>query len=91
MVDYEELPAVVDTRPTRRAPARRALCAEAPDNIAAEMRHGDADGGRRRRSPRAAHVVALDIVNQRLAPSPIEPRCVLADVDAGERPPARCA
>ena len=41
LVDYEELPAVVDA--VRRDAARRAgAVADAPDNIAAEMRHGDA-------------------------------------------------
>ena len=57
------------------AAARRCVCDEAPDNIAAEMRHGDA-AATEAAFARAAHVVALDVVNQRLAPSPIEPRSV---------------
>ena len=79
-VDFEELPAVVDAL-AATAPGAPAIHPDAPDNIAAEMRHGNAaataaafDG--------AAHVVSLDLVNQRVAPSPIEPRSVLAEFDA---------
>jgi carbon-monoxide dehydrogenase large subunit len=57
-----------------------AVVGAAPDNIACEMRHGDAraaaDAFRR-----AAHVVTLDLVNPRVAPSPIEPRSTLARFD----------
>ena len=63
------------------APGAPAICAEAPDNIAAEMRHGDAAAADAAFAG-AAHTVALDIVNQRLAPRSIEPRSVLADLDA---------
>ena len=80
-VDYEELPAVVDPFD--------ALAAEAPrvfeglgDNIAAQMRHGDsaaADAA----FAQAACRVSLDLVNQRLAPTPIEPRAVQAEVCEG--------
>jgi aerobic carbon-monoxide dehydrogenase large subunit len=81
MVDYEELPCVVD--PVRAmSPGAPALCAEAPDNIAAEMRHGDAAAVAKAFAG-AAHKVAVDIVNQRLAPSPMEPRVVLAEPEAG--------
>ena len=79
-VDYEPLPAVVDaTAATRQGAAT--VVAEAPDNIACEIRHGDpvaADAAFKR----AAHVVTLDLVNQRVAPSPIEPRSTLADFEA---------
>ena len=67
-------------RPGGRACGRGApvLCDDVPDNIAAEMRHGDAAAvaGRLRRAPRTA--CSCDLVNQRLAPSPMEPRSVLA-------------
>ena len=81
VVDYEDLPAVVDVFGAM-APAAPVLCERAPDNIAAEMRHGDA-AATDAAFARAAHVVALDLVNQRLAPSPMEPRVVLAEIDAG--------
>jgi carbon-monoxide dehydrogenase large subunit len=80
MVDYEELPAVVD--PMRAmAPGAPVLWPQASDNIAAETRHGDA-AATAQAFARAAHTVSLDIVNQRLAPNPMEPRVTLADVDA---------
>ena len=79
-VDYEELPAVVD--PVRAiAAGAPALCPEAPDNIAAEMRHGDA-AATEAAFASAAHVITLDLVNQRLAPSPMEPRSIVAAYDA---------
>jgi len=81
MVDYEELPCVVDVVRAMSAGAP-ALCAEAPDNIAAQMRHGDA-AATAQAFERAAHTVSVDVVNQRLAPSPIEPRVVLAEPEQG--------
>jgi carbon-monoxide dehydrogenase large subunit len=81
LIDYETLAAVVDSEAALAAGAP--LLSDAPDNVCAEMRHGDpakveaAFAG-------AAHRVALRIVNQRLAPSPIEPRSVLASYE-GER------
>ncbi|MEO7009081.1 MAG: xanthine dehydrogenase family protein molybdopterin-binding subunit, partial [Caldimonas sp.] len=79
VVDYEELPTINDAVSAVR-PGAVAICPEAPDNIAAEMRHGDA-AATRLAFERAAHVVSLDLVNQRLAPSSIEPRSVLAETD----------
>ncbi|UUX95593.1 xanthine dehydrogenase family protein molybdopterin-binding subunit [Aquabacterium sp. J223] len=81
MVDYEELPAVVDTRQALASGAP-ALCPDAPDNIAAEMRHGD-PAAAQAAFDAAALTVKLDIVNQRLAPSPMEPRSTLAWLDNG--------
>ena len=43
-VDYQELPAVVDAFAAMR-PGAPQLCDEAPDNIAAAMRHGDLRAG----------------------------------------------
>jgi carbon-monoxide dehydrogenase large subunit len=80
-VDYEVLPAVVDAM-AAMAPGAPALCEQAPDNIASESRHGDAAAAQQAFA-RAAHTVSLDIVNQRLAPSPLEPRVVLAEPEAG--------
>jgi carbon-monoxide dehydrogenase large subunit len=79
MVDYEELPAVVDPFAAMR-PGAPVLCDEAPDNIAAEARHGDAAAAASA-FERAAHVVALDLDNQRVAPVTMEPRTALAAVD----------
>jgi carbon-monoxide dehydrogenase large subunit len=75
-VDYEELPQAVNLDDATAGTAT-ALCDQAPDNIAAEMRHGDAakaEAG----FGQAAHVVRLEVVNQRVAAMSIEPRSVLA-------------
>ena len=79
-VDYVELPAVVDPFAAMR-PGAPALCAEAPDNIAAEARHGDAAAAARAFDG-AARVVSLELVNQRVAPVTMEPRTALAEWDA---------
>ena len=78
-VDYDEQPCVVSAVAATAAGAP-ALCPEAPDNIAAEMRHGNV-AATAAAFAAAAHTVSLDIVNQRLAPSPMEPRSVLAACD----------
>ena len=79
-VDYEELPAVVDVQ-AAMAPGAPVLAPDAPDNIAAEKRYGSA-AATQAAFDAAAHRIALDIVNQRLAPSPMEPRSILAALDA---------
>ncbi len=78
-VETEELPVNVDPRRALQSGAP-VLWPAAPDNICAEMRHGnaaEADAA----FARAAHRVELDLVNQRLAPAPMEPRSVLAWLD----------
>src|SRR5271165_1716863 len=78
-VEYEELPVVTGVKEATAEGAPRVWPA-ATGNIAARMRHGDAalaDAAFKS----AAHVVTLDLVNQRLAPTPMEPRSVLASYD----------
>ena len=53
---------------------------DAPDNIAAAMSYGDA-AAVEAAFARAAHVVSLDLVSQRLVPSAMEPRSTIAEVD----------
>ena len=79
IVDYDELPAVVDAFAAMQ-PGAPVLCADAPDNIAAEARHGDV-AATTRAFERAAHVVSLDLANQRVCPVTMEPRTVLAELD----------
>jgi carbon-monoxide dehydrogenase large subunit len=79
MVDYEELPMVVDLNDAT-APVAPALDAAAPDNIACETRYGSAEATAAAFA-RARHVVKLDIVNQRLHALSLEPRSVLAAFD----------
>jgi aerobic carbon-monoxide dehydrogenase large subunit len=73
---FEELPAAV-TIEDATATGATALCAEAPDNICAEMRHGNAKATDEAFA-KAAHQVKLTIHNQRVAALSIEPRSVLA-------------
>jgi carbon-monoxide dehydrogenase large subunit len=80
-VDYEPLPAVVDTR-AAMAPDAPQLWPGAPGNVAAYARYGDAtktDAA----FARAAHVTQLSMRNQRLVANPIEPRCAIANVEDG--------
>ena len=63
------------------APNAPTLWNDAAGNVAAEARHGDA-AATTDAFAQAAHVVTLDLVNQRVAACPIEPRAVLAEYDA---------
>ncbi|WP_229676113.1 xanthine dehydrogenase family protein molybdopterin-binding subunit [Polaromonas eurypsychrophila] len=83
IVDYDELPMVVDVNDAMAAGAP-ALCPEAPDNIAAETRYGDA-AATTAAFAAARHIVKLDIVNQRLAALSLEPRSVLAGFDTASQ------
>jgi len=79
-VEYEELPVVTEMGPAT-AEGAPLVWPAATGNIAAQMRHGDAaatDVGFKA----AAHIVSLDLVNQRLAPTPLEPRSAQASYDA---------
>jgi carbon-monoxide dehydrogenase large subunit len=80
LVEYEDLPMVVDLA-SATADGAPLLCDEATGNVAAEMRHGSSDDATAAFA-RAAHVVALDVNNQRVVALTIEPRSVLAARDA---------
>jgi carbon-monoxide dehydrogenase large subunit len=80
-VEIEPLPAVVDPLLAVR-PGAPQLWAGAPGNVVAEVRHGDAAAAEAAFA-KAAHRVELELVNQRLAPSPMEPRAVLAWMEDG--------
>ena len=84
MVDYEDLPAVV-TIEGALAQGAPLVWPEAGDNWVAKAAHGDAAKAADAFA-KAAHVVALDLVNQRLAAVAMEPRGVLAypDADTGK-------
>jgi carbon-monoxide dehydrogenase large subunit len=81
-----------DRRPAgQRRPGARAAARRAGAVGRCARQHLRRDAPRRRRgrraafTPAAAHTVSLDLVNQRLAPAPMEPRSVLAYIDG--RPP----
>ncbi len=80
-VDYDELPSVTDAK-LAMAPGAPVLCAAAPDNIVAEARSGHA-AATDAAFANAALVVGLDLSNQRLAPSAMEPRVVLGEIEPG--------
>jgi len=80
LVDYEPLPSVsaVDDALKPGAPL---VWAAATGNVACEARYGKIKETEAAFA-KAAHVVTLDLVNQRVAPVPIEPRSTLASFDA---------
>ena len=79
-VEYDELPVVTELAQATAVGAPLVWPA-ATGNIAAQMKHGDAAASDAAFAA-AAHVVALDLVNQRLVPTSMEPRCSLASYDA---------
>jgi carbon-monoxide dehydrogenase large subunit len=78
-IEYKVLPAVVDPLEATK-PGAPAVWAEAQDNIVAAMSYGDA-AAVEAAFAKAAHKVSLDLVSQRLAPSAMEPRSSIAEVD----------
>ena len=81
VVEIEALPAVADAN-AATAPGAPLVWAGAPGNVLAQMSHGDA-AATDAAFAKAAHHITLNIVNQRLAPSTIEPRAVLAYLEEG--------
>ena len=80
-VDVEPRPAVVDVERALEADAPR-VYDEFPDNVCVEIK--PEDGAEADRLFAEAHgTISLRLVNQRVAPVPIEPRAVLADWDEG--------
>jgi len=79
-VRYEPLPCIVDADDAV-APGAPLVWPAATGNVAAAARHGDV-AATQAAFAKAAHVVTLDLVNQRLAPSPIEPRAIVASFEA---------
>ena len=78
-VEYDELPVVTELQAATAA-GTPLIWPAATGNIAAQMKHGDAaacDAA----FAQAAHVVSLDLVNQRLVPATMEPRTTLASYD----------
>jgi aerobic carbon-monoxide dehydrogenase large subunit len=78
-VEYEVLPSVVDPVAATK-PGAPVVWAEVPDNVVAAMSYGDA-AAVEAAFAKAAHVVSLDLVSQRLAPSAMEPRSTIAEVE----------
>src|SRR6185503_6701666 len=79
-VDYEALDAVVDGIAALAAGAP-AIWAEAPGNLAYHVQRGDADAVAKAMAE-AAHVVEVEVMNNRVIVTPIEPRSGIARYDA---------
>ena len=79
-IEFDALPCV--TRLADALAHNAPLLTDAPDNRVAETRYGDAQATQAA-FDQAAHVVHLDIVNQRVAALSIEPRSVLAYPEQG--------
>jgi carbon-monoxide dehydrogenase large subunit len=79
VVDYGVLPAVVDIRTATKGVAIHDV---APDNTVFNFHLGD-QAATEAAFAKAAHVTKLDLVNNRLAPNPMEPRAAVGDYDDG--------
>ncbi len=75
LVDYEALPCVVDAQRALEPDAPQ-LWPEAPGNVAAESAYGDPKAAEAAFAA-AAHVVELELHNQRLIANALEPRCAI--------------
>ena len=81
VVDYEDLPCVVDPREAVKADAPL-LWEQAPGNVAAEARYGDSARVDQVLAE-AAHVTRVELHNQRLNALAMEPRCAIGVHEAG--------
>jgi len=79
-VGYEPLPAVVDGR-AALAGGAPALWDEAPGNLAFHVQRGNA-AAVAEAMKRAAHVVEIEVMNNRVVVAPVEPRAAIARYDA---------
>jgi carbon-monoxide dehydrogenase large subunit len=79
-IDYEPLAAVVDGT-AALAPGAPAIWEQAPGNLAFHLGKGDAEAVAQAMK-RAAHVVEIEVMNNRVVVAPIEPRAGIARYDA---------
>jgi carbon-monoxide dehydrogenase large subunit len=81
-VDFEKMEAAA-TLEAARAQGAPAVWPEKPDNVSLHWTNGD-KAATEAAFARAAHVIALDLVNPRIAPMPIEPRLSIGRYDRGQ-------
>ena len=81
-VEYEDLPAVADTAGALAAGAAQ-VHPEAPGNLAFDWHYGD-EAAVQAAFARAARVVELELVNNRVICNAMEPRACVAEWDAHE-------
>lgn len=82
-IDYEDLPVVIGFD-TALAPATPAIHANIPGNVCFDIEYGDAAKAEAAFA-RAAKIVKATVDSPRIAPTPMEPRAVLAWYDAGRQ------
>src|SRR6266700_2300947 len=82
IVDYEPLPAVVDTARALE-PGRPAVWDEYPENLCFDWEIGDAAAAERAAAT-ARHHVSLTVVNNRIIVNSMEPRGAIGEYDGGE-------
>lgn len=82
VVDYEELPAVIEAVDALE-PGAPQIHPEAANNLIFDWEIGDAAAADQAIA-QAAHVIEVDIVNNRLSPNAMEPRAALGIYDAGD-------
>ena len=88
-VDFDERPAVANLA-AAAAPGAPAVWPNAPDNIGLRWSNGDR-AATDALFAKAAHVTKIDLVNTRLAPTPVEPRIAIGSVEPGGRLLLVCA
>ena len=81
-VDYESLPAVVDTRHALD-PGQPQVWDEAPGNLCFDWEVGDGPAVERAMTA-ARHRISLELVNNRVVVNSMEPRGAVGEYDAGE-------
>ena len=79
VIEYEELEAVTDLQQAIAPDAPR-LCDELPDNIAAAQTEGDFEKVAKAFA-KASHVTRMNLVNNRVVGSPLEPRALLCEIE----------
>jgi carbon-monoxide dehydrogenase large subunit len=82
MVDYQELPAVVDPGQAQKAGAPQ-VHPEAPNNTIFQWHLGN-EAETKAAFAKAASTVKLDIVNNRVVPNAVEPRAAIGVYDPAE-------
>lgn len=79
IVDYQDLPAVVDPVAALAAGAPE-LWDDAPGNLAFTFHKGNREAAQQAIDG-AEHVVELSLINTRIAAMPVEPRAAIAEID----------
>jgi aerobic carbon-monoxide dehydrogenase large subunit len=81
-VDYRVLPAVVDG-PAALQPAAPQLWSEASGNLSYRFERGD-EAAVAAAMAKAAHIVEIELINNRLVVAPVEPRAAIGRYDSTE-------